>query len=151
MVLARVPFVVMVLLAPVALVRANRDDGPRHPHIHHAVHELKETRVELKEAKHDFGGHREKALKAVDAALVQLELALKEGGDPFRAVKVNPELYKKFEHHPHMHRALHELKEARVELKEAKHDFGGHREKALRDVDFAIEQLELALKFARKK
>src|SRR6516225_1875614 len=36
--------------------------GPHHPHMHHALHELKEARVELKEAAHDFGGHREKAL-----------------------------------------------------------------------------------------
>ncbi len=151
MMLSRVPFAVLMLLAPGALVRANRDDGPKHPYMHHALHELKDARVELKEAKHDFGGHREKALKAVDAALVQLEVALKEGGDPFRPVKVGPEQYKKYEHHPHIHRAVHELKDARVELKEAKHDFGGHREKALRDVDYAIEQLELALKFARKK
>jgi hypothetical protein len=45
---------------------------------------------------------------------------------------------------------LHELREARTELKEAKHDFKGHRERALQDVNYAIEQLELALKFARK-
>ena len=51
--------------------------------------------------------------------------------------------------HPRMHAALHELKESRVELKEAAHDFGGHREKALKAADHAIEQLELALKFAR--
>ena len=49
-----------------------------------------------------------------------------------------------------IHHAIHELKEARTELKEAKHDFGGHREAALRDVNYAIEQLELALKHARK-
>ena len=46
--------------------------------------------------------------------------------------------------------ALHELKETRTELREAKHDFGGHRQAALRDVNYAIEQLELALKFVRK-
>jgi hypothetical protein len=45
-----------------------------------------------------------------------------------------------------MHHALHELREAHTELKEAKHDFGGHREKALHDVNHAIEQIEEALK-----
>jgi hypothetical protein len=54
-------------------------------------------------------------------------------------------------HHPsHMHAALHELKEARHELKEAKHDFGGHREKALKAVDHAIHQLDLALEYHKK-
>jgi hypothetical protein len=149
--LFRVTVPMVLLVAPAIGFGEERCDGPRHPHIHHALHELKETRIELKEAKHDFGGHREKALKATDAAIVQLELALKSAEDPFKPVKVDAEHYKKYEHHPHIHRAIHELKEARVELKEAKHDFGGHREKALKDVDYAIEQLELALKFARKR
>jgi hypothetical protein len=121
-----------------------------HPRLHHALHELREARVELREAGHDFGGHREAALKAVDAAIVQVEQALVAAGDGFRAVKVDRDIYKKYTHHPHLHHALHELKEARNELKTAKHDFGGHRELALRDVNYAIEQIELALKFARR-
>jgi len=124
--------------------------GPHHPHMHHALHELKEARVELKEAAHDFGGHREKALKAVDAAIIQIEKALVGAGDNIKVGKLDKDVYKKYEHHPHIHHAIHELKEARHELKEAKHDFGGHQEAALRDVNYAIEQLELALKFARK-
>jgi hypothetical protein len=150
MFLSRITVALLALAAPVALCGA-KDEGPRHPHMHHALHELKETRIELKEAAHDFGGHREKALKAVDAAIIQIEIALKEAGDPFKALKVDAAHYKKYDHHPHIHRAIAELKETRVELKEAKHDFGGHREKALKDVNYAIEQLELALKFARKK
>jgi len=47
-----------------------------HPHIRHAIKELKEARKELKEAAHDFGGHREDALKAVDEAIRQLDAAL---------------------------------------------------------------------------
>jgi hypothetical protein len=147
---SRVSVALLALVAPVALSADAKNEGPKHHHLHHALFELKETRVELKEAKHDFGGHRESALKATDAAIVQIERALHAGGDPYKALKANPEWYKKFEHHPHIHRSIHELKEARVQLKEAKHDFGGHREKAIKDVDYAIEQLEVALKFARK-
>ncbi len=54
------------------------------------------------------------------------------------------------ERHPHIHSALRELREARTELKEADHDFNGHRAEALKAVDFAIEQLEKALKADRK-
>jgi hypothetical protein len=54
-------------------------------------------------------------------------------------------------HPSHMHAALHELKEARHELKEAKHDFGGHREAALKAVNHAIEQIEIALEHHHKK
>ena len=54
------------------------------------------------------------------------------------------------ERHPHIHKAIEELREARKELKEADHDFGGHREMALRATDEAIKQLEEALKYDKK-
>jgi hypothetical protein len=54
------------------------------------------------------------------------------------------------ERHPHIHAAIHELKHAHKELKEANHDFGGHREKALKDIDAAIKQLEECLKHDKK-
>jgi hypothetical protein len=56
----------------------------------------------------------------------------------------------KKEKHPHIHAALKELKEARKELKEADHDFGGHRVEAIEAIDKAIVQLEKALKFDKK-
>jgi hypothetical protein len=56
----------------------------------------------------------------------------------------------KRERHPHIRRALHELREARKELKEAAHDFGGHREDAVEAINVAIKQLELALKYDKK-
>ena len=49
---------------------------PRHPRIRAAHHALEEARIELKEAAHDFCGHRVKALAATDAALTQLGLAM---------------------------------------------------------------------------
>ncbi|MBI3407587.1 MAG: hypothetical protein HY040_04435 [Planctomycetes bacterium] len=123
----------------------------RHPHLHHALHELREARTELKEAAHDFGGHRAKALEATDAAIAEIDLALKGAGDNIKGQGAREkDFYKKYSHYPHIHHAVHELKEARTELKEAAHDFGGHRERALRDVNRAIEQLELAIKFAKK-
>jgi hypothetical protein len=48
-----------------------------HPHIRHALAVTKEARDELKAAPHDFKGHREKAIQALNAATEQLELALK--------------------------------------------------------------------------
>jgi hypothetical protein len=47
-----------------------------HPHIRSALQELIASREELKTAAHDFGGHRAAALKAVDAAIVQLRTAV---------------------------------------------------------------------------
>jgi hypothetical protein len=48
----------------------------RHPKIRHAIVALDAAKAELKSAAHDFGGHREAALKECDAAIVQLKLAM---------------------------------------------------------------------------
>jgi hypothetical protein len=48
----------------------------RHPKIRHAIVALEAAQGELKTAAHDFGGHREAALKECDAAIAQLKLAL---------------------------------------------------------------------------
>lgn len=54
----------------------DRDDREHHPHIRSAIQELQEAKHELQTAAHDFGGHRADALKAVDSAIRQLQLAL---------------------------------------------------------------------------
>ena len=72
------------------------------------------------------------------------------GGDAFVPAAQAQEKKEKKERHPHIRAAIHELREAREELKEAAHDFGGHRKEALEAVDAAIKQLELALKFDKK-
>ena len=48
-----------------------------HPHIRGAIDELQAARKELQTAAHDFGGHRVAAIRAIDAALVQLRAAQK--------------------------------------------------------------------------
>jgi hypothetical protein len=54
------------------------------------------------------------------------------------------------EHHPHLRGAIRELQEAKKELQTAAHDFGGHREDALKAVDEAIRQLQQALQYDKK-
>ena len=51
------------------------------------------------------------------------------------------------EEHPEIRRAIDALEKARDYLKHAAHDFGGHREHALKDCDAALVQLREALKF----
>jgi hypothetical protein len=157
MIYSAVRFAVVALAGLMSPILAARAEGPEkkghHSHIHAALHELREARNELKEAGHDFGGHREAALRAVDTAIKQLEEALRFVDDPHpeKGAGTDHDKYHGYKHHPHIHHAIHELKETRSELKEAKHDFGGHREAAIKDVDYAIEQLELALKFGGKR
>jgi len=54
------------------------------------------------------------------------------------------------ERHPKIHRAIVALEGAKAELKAADHDFGGHREAALKECDAAIAQLKLALQYDKK-
>lgn len=56
----------------------DKDDqrNEKHPEIRAAIDALEKAKYHLQHAAHDFGGHREDALKAVDNALAQLRLAL---------------------------------------------------------------------------
>jgi hypothetical protein len=47
-----------------------------HPQIQAAIYSLQQARLHLMEASHDFGGHREDAVKAIDKALHQLEICM---------------------------------------------------------------------------
>ncbi len=51
------------------------------------------------------------------------------------------------EAHPRIRHAIAALHEAKVEMKAAAHDFGGHRVAAIKACDDAIEQLKLALQY----
>lgn len=51
------------------------------------------------------------------------------------------------EEHPEIHEAISALRRAREHLQHARHDFGGHREEALRATDEAIHQLEVCLQY----
>ena len=142
-----VPPTVVAVLVVFAPGRAAAE--PKHPHMHHALHEMREAHKELKEAKHDFGGHREKALHDVHAAIVQVEKALEGADDAFKGYTPEKGIYDKYKNHPHLHHALHEMRLAHKQLKEASHNFGGHREKALHDLHAAIVQTEKCIEFIR--
>lgn len=76
---------VFVLSFPVAVPAAPRTPRPKaaaaaaaepHPEIRAAMANLREAREHLNHANHDFGGHRVAAIKAVDEAIHQLQLAM---------------------------------------------------------------------------
>jgi hypothetical protein len=46
------------------------------------------------------------------------------------------------EHNPRIHKAIIELRHAREELSEAKHDYHGKKKEALEAVDKALDKLE---------
>jgi hypothetical protein len=51
------------------------------------------------------------------------------------------------EKHHHIHEAIDALRAARTDLMAASHDFGGHREEAVRSIDASIHQLEICLQY----
>jgi len=48
---------------------------------------------------------------------------------------------------PHMQAALESLRQAKEHLEQASHDKGGHREKAMKNVDAAIKNVEAGMKY----
>jgi L-lactate utilization protein LutB len=128
---------------------AARASADEHGRLHAALYEMRHARTELKEAKHDFGGHRAKALEALDEAIDQVDKALHAVGDTNRGYEPGKGIYKGYHDFPHVRHALQEVREARTELKDARHDYKGHREKAVAALDHAADQLEKAIKFAR--
>lgn len=123
-----------------------------HMHMHHALWELKEAQTELSQSKVNFGDHKAKAQAAIADAINQITVALTSAQDPPSATPTKRDVkeYKKYASHPHLHHVLHELKRAHTQLKEAKHDFGGHREAALKSVNHAIHQVEILIEDIRK-
>ncbi len=78
---------VFALSFPVAVPAAPRTPQPKpapaaaaadepHPEIRAALANLREARDHLQHAAHDFHGHRVAAIKAIDEAIRQLQLAL---------------------------------------------------------------------------
>ncbi len=51
------------------------------------------------------------------------------------------------EKHHHIREAIDALRAARADLMAASHDFGGHREEAVRSIDQSIHQLEICLQY----
>jgi hypothetical protein len=51
-------------------------DPQRHPEIRQALAALRTARAHIHDAAHDYNGHREEALRAVDSAIHQLEVCM---------------------------------------------------------------------------
>jgi hypothetical protein len=64
------------LLTASAWTVSAQNERAMHPRIAAAIEALKDAKAYMQAAPHDFGGHREAAIKASDAAIRQLNLAL---------------------------------------------------------------------------
>ena len=65
-----------VLLSAGVVTVSAQPERLRHPRIAKAIEALEDARAYMREAAHDFGGHRVEAIRATDEAIKQLRLAL---------------------------------------------------------------------------
>lgn len=110
-----------------------------YPHMRAALHELRDARKELHEARDTWPpGHKERAISAIDDAIQSLKTILAVRGEDFRGVERSPDYYNRFTDHPKLRAALSDLREAREELSRAKANFGTKKGRALDDIDIAV-------------
>ena len=64
------------LLSAGVMIVSAQPERLRHPRIAKAIEALEDARAYMREAAHDFGGHRVEAIRATDEAIRQLRLAL---------------------------------------------------------------------------
>ena len=67
--------------APAKAVPAAPAPPEKHPQIREALESLRNSKQHLEHAAHDFGGHRDEAIKAIDEAIHQLEVCLQYDKD----------------------------------------------------------------------
>jgi hypothetical protein len=120
------------------------------------IHQLRLVEKELAGADHDYGGHRVDAIRDVKAAIKQLRLALGEQpgkqkpktGKPGAGAKEPPP---QGQSNAVLREGISQLRVCRAELNAADHDYHGHRADAVKAIDAAIKQLEIALKYEKKR
>ena len=68
--------VVLGIALSVGMTLFAQNERAMHPRIAAAIAALRDARTYMADAPHDFGGHKEAAIKASDEAIRQLNLAL---------------------------------------------------------------------------
>ena len=115
----------------------------KYPHMHVALHNLREAKAMLKKSDHKVGGHLDAALSRTQQAIDQMEEGMKDhGGVPAAKPVKGP---KGDGPHPYLKIALYHLRVAKSELTEGNREFGKHREEALKQTQMAILNTEKAI------
>jgi hypothetical protein len=111
----------------------------------------------LERASPNKGGHRERAIQLVRQAMGAVDAGMRyaaahptelgEAEGPAMPEPVDPNV-PGAERQPNMAQAVVELREARRQLREAKHDKGGYRMQALNAIEQALVQVREGIRFA---
>ena len=138
--LALVAFLTAAGLATAQPTQPRQVQKVDHPRLRAALHELREARKWLSDAKDNWPpGYKERALASTQAAIddIRTMLAVKDV-DTFVGVARNDEYYKKYTDHPRLRAALDDLRDARDEVKGDKERVGAAREEIMDHIDMAI-------------
>jgi hypothetical protein len=123
-----------------------------HPRLRAALHELREARTVLKDAKDVWPpGYKEQALRSLNDAIatVRTILAVKDV-DNFRGVDRNPDYYRRYKDHPRLRAALDDIRDARDELRSARAEFAGLKDQALDDLDVAAGSIVMLIRHGKR-
>jgi hypothetical protein len=121
---------------------------------------LSQAHRELEAASPNKGGHRERALEIVGSAMSEVQAGIEYvNAHPTEIGPVEPEAppepvdqdVKGAANQPHMGQAMVQLREAHVQLTEAKGDKGGHRKRALELIKQAEQQIREGIRFSNKR
>lgn len=123
------------------------------PRLRAALHELREARAKLVDAKDTWpAGYKERALSSTQDAIetVRIILAVKDV-NTFVGVDRNDEYYTKYKDHPRLRAALDDLRDARDELKGDKERVGQLREQAIDHIDMAVGDILTLVRYKPKQ
>ncbi len=136
-------------------VMAAADNGQ--PKMQAAMASLQGAKAELEAASPNKGGHRENALGLIQQAMDTVAAGMRWAAEhpnevgavegPAEPEPVN-EAVPGAERQPHMANAMVQLREARRQLREAKHDKGGARVQGIAFIDQAMHQIREGINFA---
>lgn len=124
-----------------------------HPRLRAALHELREARKWLSDAKDAWPpGYKERALSSTEAAIedVRVMLAVKDV-NTFVGADRGDDYYKKYADHPRLRAALDDLRDARDELKGDKEVVGPKREEAIDHIDMAVGDILTLIRYKPKR
>lgn len=122
-----------------------------------ALGALQKAQADLGAAEANKGGHRERGLALIQQAIDQVNAGAQyaaahanEAGEAEGAAEAEPvdEEVAGAERQPHMRDAIVDLREARKQLRHAKHDKGGFRAKALESINQAIAAVKEGIAFS---
>ena len=124
------------------------DERAGHPHLKSALREMMYALVEVKGSRDDWPPtHRDRAIQALEDAIdcVKTILAVRNIDD-YRGPERKPEHYRRFKDSPKLRAALASVRDARDELRAAKAEYRGLKERAYDDLDLAAADILILIR-----